>query len=492
MKIKIITTFCLSFFYSYMTHAQFTEGLNYGVQTNISLSTGNHTPFWLVANKHGLSSIERNNAYLKAGIFRDKEKEKILSYSFGLELAALHRYTSDYVIQQAYAEFNYKWLGVSIGSKERTSELKDDYLSSGGLTFSTNARPVPQVRFEIGDYVIFPYTKEWLHIKGHVAWGKFTDNTFQKDFTKDYGQKYTKNSLYHSKALFTKIENKNFPLTIELGMEMAAQFGGTCYYANGSSIKTPTTFKDYLKVFFGQSGGSDASTSDQINALGNHLGSYHLALGYQWQEWNFRGYYEHFFEDGSGMGLDYGLWKDGLSGLEVTLPTNRYLSKIVFEYLYTKHQSGAFHIFPSDNPEIGQTFTGADNYYNNGQYAGWEHWGMGIGNPILVSPIYNENGILAFLSNRAISYHTGLAGNPSNEVEYRILMTFARHWGTYATPYPTTLRNRNFLAEATYGPEKLEGWSFTGALGIDYGRMLGRSIGGSITIRKTGLIGKRK
>lgn len=73
--------------------------------------------------------------------------------------------------------------------------------------------------------------------------------------------------------------------------------------------------------------------------------------------------------------------------------------------LYTKHQSGAFHYFAT--PAIDHSFTGADNYYNNSQYAGWEHWGQGIGNPLVTSPIYNKDGNLAFESNRVKGFHIG-------------------------------------------------------------------------------------
>ncbi|RHR91238.1 hypothetical protein DWW23_26090, partial [Parabacteroides sp. AF14-59] len=52
------------------TYAQFTRKLNYRTETGIGFSGGEHTPFWLTANKQGLSSIEKNNGYLRAGIFR--------------------------------------------------------------------------------------------------------------------------------------------------------------------------------------------------------------------------------------------------------------------------------------------------------------------------------------------------------------------------------------------------------------------------------------
>ena len=143
-------------------------------------------------------------------------------------------------------------------------------------------------------------------------------------------------------------------------------------------------------------------------------------------------------------------------------------------------------------PPIDHSFTGADNYYNNSQYAGWEHWGQGIGNPLVTSPIYNKDGNLAFESNRVKGFHIGLNGSPTSEIDYRILVSVAKHWGTYGSPYRNIRRNQNGLLEVTYKPEQIRGWSFTLAGAVDGGNMLGESWGGMLTIRKTGLIGKKK
>ena len=73
--------------------------------------------------------------------------------------------------RQAYANLSYRWLNLSIGSKERLPELKNSKLSSGGMVESNNARPIPQIRLEVPDYVAIPGTHKWLHLKGHIAYG---------------------------------------------------------------------------------------------------------------------------------------------------------------------------------------------------------------------------------------------------------------------------------------------------------------------------------
>ena len=62
-------------------------------------------------------------------------------------------------------------------------ELKNNELSSGAQTLGKNARPVPQVRIALADYYTLPLTKGWLHLKGHIAYGKMTDDNWQHEFT---------------------------------------------------------------------------------------------------------------------------------------------------------------------------------------------------------------------------------------------------------------------------------------------------------------------
>lgn len=473
------------------SYGQTKKTFDYSIETGTALSVGNHTPFWLVTNRFGHSSIRKNNAYIDAGIFKRLEDNKNFSYAFGLELVGASRYTSKFFVQQAYADIRYRWAEFSVGSKERGNEILNDRLSSGSLTFSTNARPVPQVRLSIPDYIPFPWTHGWLHVKGHVAFGKFTDDGFQEDFT-NKRSKFTHGALYHSKAGFLKIENEKLPISLELGIEMAAQMGGTCYYPQSDgtfkTIKTPVGWKDFFKILLPSSGGSGASQSDQINILGNHLGNYSAAMSYRFRTWKAKAYYQHSFEDRSGMGFTYGPWKDFLAGLEVTLPANPYVTTVVGEIIHTKHQSGAFHTLS----DVDKPFTGADNYYNNGQYAGWEHWGQGIGNPLLISPIYNTDGNLSFKSNRVQGFHVGLTGQPIPELGYRVLFSAVSHWGTYSSPFREIKRNYNGLLEMTYRPTKLKGWSFTLSGAADAGSMLGRSAGGMLTVSKIGLIGSKK
>ena len=147
----------------YIILCLFAAPLSMRAQTDISWevaaqttnSSGDHTPLWLNANKHGLSSLDKNNGYLMAGVEKTMTGDSIRkwSYGFGASMAAAYGFTSPIVVQEAYVEG--RWLkGVlTLGSKEWAMELKNDTLSSGSQTFGINARPVPQLRIALPDFI---------------------------------------------------------------------------------------------------------------------------------------------------------------------------------------------------------------------------------------------------------------------------------------------------------------------------------------------------
>ncbi|MDE6333762.1 MAG: capsule assembly Wzi family protein, partial [Muribaculaceae bacterium] len=386
---------------------------HYGIEFNTAFAKGAHNPFWLVNNRFGLSSIKKANGYMRAGFFRKDRHDKQFDYSFGADIAAAAGYTSTFIIQQLYADIRYRCINLTVGSRETDSQMVDPELSSGDLLMSRNARPIPQVRAAIDRYTIVPWTNQWLAVRGYFSMGAFTDGNFHKNFTK--GQKrYNKHVLFHSKGGFLRIGNRDkFPLTVEGGLEMAAQWGGSIIYPDGHTTDLPHSFKDALKIIIpsGSNSSNPELVGEATNVLGNHTGQWCVAV--DWHDntrlWGARAYFEHFFEDHSMMFFDF-KWRDMLLGLEIDLPDNRFASAIVYEYLYTKDQAGP--VYWDHTPDIPEQVSGRDNYYNHSLYSGWEHWGMGLGNPLVISPIYNTDGSLMFKNNRIVAHHIGWKGSP--------------------------------------------------------------------------------
>ena len=482
-------------------YAQTGVSLAYRVEASANASSGEYAPMWLTANRYGLSSVRANSGYLRAGLFYAQLLKRGWRVEAGLDLAGTLNHGADagragFVVQQAYGDLSWRMLTLSIGSKERPGFPleKDGRLSSGMLVEGPNARPVPQVRGEIREYLPLGFTGNWLSFKGHIAYGRFTDNGWQEAFVAP-GQYYARDVYYHSKSLMFRLGNREkFPLTFEFGLLMATQFAGDrlVMQSDGTGklvTDMPDGLKAFWKAFMPQAGGSDTPAGEQVNVEGNMLGSWNFALTYGLGDWRLRAYLEHYFEDHSQMFWEYGRWKDGQLGLEVTLPKNRWVSKVLWEGLATNDQTGSilYDGFWGSFPDV--QVSGNDGYYNHYIYQAWQHAGMAMGNPLLTSPAYNEDGSITFKSNRVRSNHVGLTGDPTEEWNWRVLASFTRHWGTYSAPLDKQRKQFSSLWEVTYQPRRIEGWCFSVALGLDRGNYTpGNTAGGMITIRKTGLL----
>ena len=494
------------------TNARPADGLEYKVEMQASVSDG-YTPLWLNANKHGLSSVEESNGYLRAAAERKMSVDDGRKWGLGyaLDMAVAYNYTSTVVVQQAYVEGRW-WHGtLSIGSKERPMELKNSRLSSGSQTLGTNARPVPQVRIALDDYWTIPALGRWFSLKGHIAYGKMTDDEWQKDFT-NKESRYNEDVLYHSKAGYLRIGKSDgrHPLSVEIGLEMASQFGGRCYRPNGDG-----TFKVYenrtnLGAYWNAliAGGSETGETTYQNVEGNHLGSWVARVSWDAPTWCVAVYADHYFEDHSSMLFldydgygtgenwdvkednDYFLYdlKDIMLGAELNLKKGRWLRNVVFEYLYTKYQCGP--IYHDHSEGVSTHICGKDNYYNHNLYGGWQHWGMVMGNALYRSPIYNTDGTIMVQNNRFMAFHLGFDGQPTQQIGYRVLASWQDGLGTYMTPYKHIEENVSMMAEVTYTPtcKTLRGWQLTAAAGFDSGDILGDNSGFQLTIRKTGLL----
>lgn len=466
------------------------ESIEYKIEAvgNYSFNS-ERTPFWLHSNRHGLGGITPKNGHISAGISRPYRNDSHRNWKtgYGIEVVAAHNYTSDVFIQQLYADFAYKNVLLSIGAKERKPNLKNEELSSGSQTLGINARPIPEARLEIPDYISISGKNKWLSIRGHAGYGFTTDGGWQKK-TVSNGDNYTRKVLYHSKSGFLRIGNEEkFPFTLEGGMEMAATFGGKLYDKYGNCLNLYHGIKDFLKVFFVQ--GADAGETVYKNALGNTVGSWLSSLNYKGKGLTMRLYYDHFFEDHSAMFWQYG-WKDGLYGLELSLPKNRFASTVVYEYVYTKYQSGP--VYHDHTEAVPDQISASDNYYNHGIYSGWQHWGQAIGNPLILSPIYNDDGSLKFRCNRLAAHHIGISGDPCQSLHYRLLFSYSQQLGTYDIPFDSKKYQRSFLCEVTYSPARIgclsiKGWEATAAIALDCGSQTGDNKGFRLSISKTGL-----
>lgn len=488
------------------------KGLTYKVEMQGSVSK-EKTPLWLNANKYGLSSLESSNGYLRTSVTRSLATDSARRWGIGyaLDVAVPVCYTSRFVVQQAFTEVRWLCGTLTVGSKEYPMQLKNNRLSSGSQTLGINARPVPQVRLALPEYWTLPFGGSWLHIKGHVAYGMMTDDGWQHEFTARRSA-YTDKLLYHSKAGYLRIgrDEELYPLSVEMGLEMATLFGGTTYMPQGDGTVNIIKARRGLRSFFNAfvPGGGDVGEGQYANVEGDQLGSWVMRVNYNSDTWRLSLYADHFFEDHSGMFLiDYDGYgkgdeymkkkdfrffmydlKDIMLGTELNLKYGSWLRNVVFEYLYTKYQSGP--VYHDHTIDIPDHVAGNDDYYNHGIIPGWQHWGQVMGNPLYRSPLYNDDGHIYVHNNRFMAFHLGFDGRLSPRLDYRVMASWQDGLGTYDDPYLKQHHNCSFMVEACYRlPHQ---WRLTGAYGMDFGSILGHNAGGQITVSKSGVLTKNK
>lgn len=465
------------------------QELDYRIEFNGAASEGGYTPFWHISNRQGVGSTHLKSGYARAALTGGRNVGKEWQVNYGADFIVAHNHTSEVYVQQAFADVSWRRFTLSMGQKERWSNFKNHRLTTGGLIESGNARPIPQVRFEIPQYWDLFGTKGWFTVRGHIAYGWFTDEDWQKSFTAPE-DKRTTGVRYHSKAGYFKIGNeKKFPFTYEFGLEMVAQFGGTVYnrgYNPGENYHNPARLKDYVMIFFMKSGDSNYNGMDQVNVAGNHLGSWHTAMTWHGKSYNIKGYYEHTFEDHSQMFWEYGLWNEQLVGVELEFKNPGWIKSIALEYFNLKNHSGP--IYHDTTNTIPDQISCGDNNYNHEWYTGWFNYGMTMGSPLCTSPVYNKDGRIVCYNNRLEAFHLGIEGAPTKEIGYRILLTKSNNWGTYKHPFTDIKEDISGFVELTYSPKKLKGWSAAASFAFDNGDLYGNNSGAMLTVRKQGII----
>ena len=338
------------------------KNIHYKVEAQASVSDG-RTPLWLNANKHGLSSIDAVNGYWRCQVARPLSADSARRWGcgYGVDMALALNHAAGVVAQQVFVEGRWLRGTLTVGAKEYAMELKNNRLSAGSQTLGVNARPVPQVRLALPEYWTIPALGRWLHLKGHMAYGKMTDDGWQRRFTGGKS-KYTADALYHSKAGYLKIgseEDRSLPLSVEMGLEMATLFGGrSCRMDEKGhlvTIRNGTGLRSFLKAFV--PGGEDVPEKGTVyeNAEGDVVGSWVARVNYDADTWRLGVYADKFFEDHSSMFLldydGYGAgkeWnvrkrnhffmydlKDVMVGAELNLKLGGWLRDIVLEYICT-------------------------------------------------------------------------------------------------------------------------------------------------------------
>lgn len=483
--------------------------LNLEFTTIANFSSGEFAPYYIASNSQALTTQGYGlQEYVYAG--RELSRSGRFEYGFGAGILAGYTSTVDYThynrevqafqelgrrpsaisLRQLWGGVKYRSLCIYAGMKGECSALFNSELGSGDLVMSDNARPIPQIRAGFVDFQDIPLTRGWVQIQGELAYGKFVDSGWLEDHYNYYNSFVTTGAYMHYSRLYLR-SNPDRPLSVTVGMQQAAQFGGTWQtYSQGEQTSSHTgtvRFKDFVNALFPWTGGTSDTGGDAAYYSGNHLGSWNLMFTYRFRGGStLKAYMQSPWEDGSGIGKLNG-W-DGVWGLEYSFAEGSpVLKTIVAEYIDFTNQSGPMHWAPGDFPgtQVPGEATGADDYYNNYMYNGWTNYGMAIGTPFVKSPIYNTDGYMRFTDNRVRGFHIGADGVLGNSLKWRALFSYRTSWGTPFLPSPEKLHDTSMLVEAAYTLPRVPGLTLSGALAFDAGSLYEDNVGAIVKLKYT-------
>jgi len=484
--------------------------LHYKAETMVNISSGDFAPYYMASNNAGVLT-QPVTVMERAQLYRPIDTNERFSYSFGVDAVADWSKATDYEryeagafhhlaqrpayvwLQQLWGEVKWRGVFLTVGMKENDRSIFDGPLSSGDITLSNNARPIPQGRIGFIDFQDIPFTNGWVQIQGEIAYGKFADSNWLKNHYNYYNSFITTGVWFHYKRCYFRT-NPEARFSVTVGMQHASQFGGyTDYYRKGELVShsgSKVKFGDFLKVFVQSSGNkSNGGSGDEVYYYGNHLGSWDLQLRYRFDFGSLTAYMQSPWEDGSGIGKLNG-W-DGVWGLKYeSADTDGWVRSALVEYIDFTNQSGPMHWAPGDVPgtQVPGQASGADDYYNNFAYNGWANYGMSLGTPLLKSPVYNRDGYMHFTDNRVRGFHVGIEGILPGGVEYRLLGGYRTSWGTPFIPAQEKRHDTSMMLEGAYTFPKVPGLSIKGQIAFDAGSLYGNNFGIMASVSYSGKI----
>ncbi|WP_299767304.1 capsule assembly Wzi family protein [uncultured Dokdonia sp.] len=363
-------------------------------------------PFWTFTNTYGRLGPETNGlvyAFAKADYALSPNSSIVIKAS------GVGRDGIDPSVQRAelYARFKNSWIDITVGSKDFTDNTYELSSVRRNILFSSNTRALPGIIIQNASPITLFKN---VSVDGAIAHFMLNDDRFVDNVNVHYKNIYFNWDISTSSSL-------------RFGLQHVAQWGGNSPLRG----EQPDGLSDLVKIFFGSGGGENASFGDQVNALGNHIGSYSI----EYKKRNTDGidfdvYYQSLFEDRSGIELNN--FPDGVWGISVSPKSSKLFKTFLYEYVQTVSQSGS----PRAVQNGGQQ-SGGDNYFINGTYrSGWTYEGRTIGLPfITIAP--SVEGLSNATNNRSIAHHLGVAGG-FWKLNYQLKLTYLENLGTFAVP----------------------------------------------------------
>jgi len=467
-------------------------------------SSGDFAPYMIGSWNYDRTTA-KNQASLDIEVSHKLDLSKRFSWAAGAEVLTGYAHKADYQhysdgtwstrsigpaairIQQLYGQVKYRGVFLTAGMKNQHSILVDNDLSSGDPVQSNNFRPVPMVTVGFIDYQDIPFTRGWVQIEGRIGYGKFADNDYLDDQYNCWNNHLATGVLYTYKRAYFRTK-PSAPLCVTAGAQVAGQFGGTTkYYYRGThtgTVDNPQSLKTFWQMFIPTLDNGDGFYE------GSQLGSWDFKARYRLRSGHeLSAYFSWLWEDGSSMAKRNKL--DGLWGVQWRAPHHGFITSALIEYIDFRDQSGPIHFAPGDHPgtTITTEATGSDDYYNNASFNGHANYGMAMGTPFMLSPVYNLDGYPQFAFNRTRGFHAAAQGGVSNSIDWRAKVSYQVARGNGRNDWPTTLHNTSAMISALWHADTLlKGLSINATAAFDAGNLRGDNFGFLLGINYSGKI----
>lgn len=459
-RIYLITFFIL--FSSVQVFAQL-DSAKVFLESKVAGATQGYLTQWLGYNQYGLLDPNENDGYLRASATLPIIKKGLFSVESGLDAILKPHDFDNSFLNQAYGKINFGSISFRGGRYLISEDGFNHELSSGNMFRSINTRPNWRFGLGIYEFTDLPFTKGYVQVKGFGEIGYLEDERPITD------------AKYHEKSAY--IRTNKLPINLIIGMNHSVIYDG--FKEDGTRLPS-----DFIEAFFAKSALNSGNASDSINAAGAHFGLFDIGFEIPLENGSLSLYFHQPISDRSGVKENFTQNKDYMLGIELKLKKHSFLKSLVYENIYTLHQSGSglpdpringrfftlgqlkaldnYDQFILDNYGIvtnnatweefrdiveresnnGFDFSGRDDYYNNGQYPrGNSYFGLQFGNALFTTQerllrTNNSNGNyrLFFINNRIVAHHIGMKGK-IKDFDFKFLGSLTFNYGTYAGFY---------------------------------------------------------
>ena len=368
------------------------------------------SPFWMHANQRGrLDDKSHLSGLVSSKAIIDLESES--QVQLGLGGFYKDGYEDGVKLDELYFSFESPKVGIVLGKKQRPELFQGLSAVNENILWSLNAAPLPGIRF---------FTRDPIFIKEDYGIG-FMGSL--EEFLMDDERHIANTRLHHKSGHLVYRSQRNFQISI--GAHHFVQWAG--YSEEFGQL--PGSLEDYRRIFFGLASENDVADGQEVNALGNQIGSYEIKVQTKIRDVDFKFIYNHIFEDASGMKM--GNFPDGRYAVYFednrdTFWGSSWLKAFMYEFYYTKNQS---------RDRAGSLIDGADNYFNNNLYrSGWTYNNQVLGVPFI---LLNENRF-RIGTNILTVHHLGLRGKVFNNYPYRFLLSYRKNYGVKDSFFPET------------------------------------------------------